>query len=575
MSITDTETLFNDPGFKLLHISDDGTMKIVTPATRVAYRCMSHIWGEVEGHVWDDHNIIGVNYQIEFREEKRDKLLTIMREYGGYWWVDLLCIDQNSTDKPLHLMRDIYKNCHECIAMIDCPEDVLEELSEKSFARPVTRLKEMYTLDMTWMYKRDNGYHEYYPELSLEILPSYLTTLYTSTWFTRIWTLQESVLSTTVLLTHETTKFNGCIDLAQLLELLEEIRYLLCWNTYVDSDDYAEDNPIRIPSPYSQHMSDYSYDDVSSVEDIVEQSHTDAITNKRRPVRNKHVVPKHRYHDDYLEESFRDLYYSLQSIVKLKNNKDIANVAKIISKLDRRSTYSQDYLYGIAGLVDIQFEPGKGIRDLFHTFVQQLVEADGNVAWCEPNWAEEHVHELYKCIASDNMKVVKEGTVTTDVIHVVKVDNSPHNTHIIVAMEGHEKVIDIDELEVIVVKYMGGMHHDCEIIWGIMQNLQNSSYIYVSDVVIFSREHIGNKFALHDVEVNELSDKTLVKDSKIIGTVFAKCSCEQRRNYEKAQKDREERQERWEAYKEDSQDAQQFYKDWKRGNGDYSDESSD
>ncbi|KFH61785.1 hypothetical protein MVEG_12368 [Podila verticillata NRRL 6337] len=571
MSINDTKTLFDDPGFKLLYISDNKTIKLVTPGREVAYRCVSHIWGDVRGHIWEDHGINGVNYQIEFKEEKRDKLLTIMKEYGGYWWVDLLCIDQSSENKPLHLMEDIYKNCHECIAMIDCPENVLEELSEKSFARPVMQLKEMYTLDMTWMYARDNGYREYYPELSLGALLSCLTILYTSTWFTRIWTLQESVLPSTVLLTHETTKFNGCINLAQLLELLEEVRCLLCNNSYSNGDSYAEDNPTRTPSSYSQRMYD-SDDYVSSVEDIGEPDYVDIITNKRCPPKDiKHAVPDHRYYDDYLQDSFKELYYSVQSIVKLKDNKDVADVIKTISKLDRRSTYSQDYLYGIAGLVGIQFEPGKGIRDLFHTFVQELAKVDESIAWSEPDWTEEHVHGLYKCITSDNMKVVKEGIMWADDIHVVKVDNSIHT----VVVGGDEKTVDASELEDIIMKYTDRVHYNCEAIQNIMQNLQDNSYIYIGDAIIFSREYIG-RFTLHDVRVNEMSDHILVKDNRIIGNVFTRCRCEQRHNLDETRKGREERQMERESLKERSEYRSEYYKEWRRGNGDYSsDESSD
>src|ERR1700759_5012238 len=57
MSINDTKTLFDDPGFKLLYISDDKTIKLVTPGREVAYRCVSHIWGDVRGHIWEDHGI--------------------------------------------------------------------------------------------------------------------------------------------------------------------------------------------------------------------------------------------------------------------------------------------------------------------------------------------------------------------------------------------------------------------------------------------------------------------------------------------------------------------------------------
>ena len=569
MSVTDTETLFNDPSFKLLHMSDDEAIELVTPGREVAYRCMSHIWGDIRGHIWENHGVNGIDYEIRFRREKRDKLLTIMKEYGGHWWIDLLCIDQSSENKPLHLMRDIYKNCHECIAMIDCPEDVLEELSEKSFARSTTRLKEMYTLDMTWMYKRDNGHRTRYPELSVEILSSHLTTLCTSTWFTRIWTLQESVLPTTVLLTHETTNFNGCIDLAQLLELLEEIRYLLCRNNYVEGGDYVEDNPTPSPlSPQSQWaMSDYPDDDISSVEDIGEPNRVDSMTNVRRPPRNmKHAVPDHRYYDNYLQDSFEELYHSAQSIIRLKNNKDITDVIKTISKLDRRSTYSQDYLYGIAGLVGIQFESGKEIHDLFHMFVRELAKIDENIAWCEPDWTEKHVHKLYRCIASDNMKIVREGTMSTNRIHVVKVDNSMHT----IVIRDDEINVGVRELESIIMSYMYGMDNICEAIQNTMQVLQDNSYIYIGDAIIFSREYIGDKFTLQNVRIDEMSDHTLVKDNRIIGNVFTRCECKQRRNYKEAQESHEERRAEREERHDDMEYGWEFSKEW-RNNGDSDD----
>lgn len=118
------DNLLDHSGFRLIFIDDDGTMSLKTPfdeckedVLEKGYSCISHLWGDAIR--WEDHPVKGVTWGVDVREEKRAKLLQIFDHYKGYWWMDVFCTDQDSNNKPLSIMGDVYRNCERCVCLLD------------------------------------------------------------------------------------------------------------------------------------------------------------------------------------------------------------------------------------------------------------------------------------------------------------------------------------------------------------------------------------------------------------------------------------------------------------------------
>lgn len=408
--------LLQDPNFTLLHVEPDKSIRVYNPcnnnAKELEYRCISHLWGEVDevGCVWDKHGISGIYYPIRFRPEKRDKLLHIMREYGGYWWVDLLCIDQTREDKPLYLMEDIYKYCKECVAMVDCQVAVLEELASKDLketARCISRITITMMADAAAFEQSEWGNIDWDSPNSVfsgelaflnsmrtcsKSLAEYTMALFKSAWFTRIWTLQESILPSTVVLTHETMGFNGRVDLLSALDLVQELRNYFCRYGYALSNEFEGDNPGFNNTTMAAQMSGigasqrYIDSDESSAEEDTESVASDCVRGENRkvyyvgPIWKSDAIPDDRNEDAYFfDPDFKILYNSIANIIKLRGNTDVLSIIKVITGLNRRSKCSPDYFYGIAGLLGLKLQSGLDVRKLFYMFANKLVEMNDNV----------------------------------------------------------------------------------------------------------------------------------------------------------------------------------------------------
>src|ERR1700759_1591098 len=108
------DKLLEHPGFRLIYVDDNGNMSLITPlldgsedVLEKGYRCISHLWGEATR--WNNHPVENVTWGVDVREEKRDKLLQIFNHFKGYWWVDVFCTNQDSNNKPLSIMGDVYR----------------------------------------------------------------------------------------------------------------------------------------------------------------------------------------------------------------------------------------------------------------------------------------------------------------------------------------------------------------------------------------------------------------------------------------------------------------------------------
>jgi hypothetical protein len=171
--------LLSHPGFRLIYVDDDGSMSLIIPLDyqevilEKGYRCISHLWGEATR--WEDHPIKGVGWGVEVREEKRDKLLQIFMYFKGYFWMDVFCTDQDSNNKPLSIMGDVYRKCKECICLLDIKIPDLTKLGINGKIKHVCKVSEC-------------------------------------EWSKRVWTFQEWMLPPRVLYTSEADKESFFVD---------------------------------------------------------------------------------------------------------------------------------------------------------------------------------------------------------------------------------------------------------------------------------------------------------------------------------------------------------------------------
>jgi len=172
------DELLDNPDFRLVHVSELG-MSLISPREhkerilKEGYRCISHLWGKTPLE-WKDHGIEGVPWRVRLGEDKRDKLRQIFEHYGGYWWMDVFCTDQEVVNKPLSIMGDVYRNCVECVCMLDIK-------IPKLFQQPCE----------TW-------------SKNFRTLIAHMIDVVECKWSKRVWTFQEWMLPPKVCYTEET-----------------------------------------------------------------------------------------------------------------------------------------------------------------------------------------------------------------------------------------------------------------------------------------------------------------------------------------------------------------------------------
>ncbi|KAI9319105.1 hypothetical protein BX666DRAFT_2025438 [Dichotomocladium elegans] len=225
--------LYKNKDFYLIRVSnetgdaDKVTLRLVCPASdpsiardieeQGGYYCISHLWGPPEKwEEWCDSGVIdrqGNPMSVKIRPEKRAKLLRLFNTYKGYWWLDVFCARH---DTPLDIMGDIYRLSKATYALIDCPEgslshlgnaiDVWDFIAAQMYIQIndvvhtyLNRLQDLTSDvaadDVTWdevvgaVFKW--GYTlgqnvDHYIEAVIAI--------YSCSWFSRVWTLQEALL---------------------------------------------------------------------------------------------------------------------------------------------------------------------------------------------------------------------------------------------------------------------------------------------------------------------------------------------------------------------------------------------
>lgn len=294
----------------------------------MGYRCISHVWGtanKIKDYVWKDHDweddkgvkheghkVAGITWKVEVREEKRKRIMQIFNHHKGYFWMDVLCTDQDDDEnKPLDVMGNIYEKCTECICLLDTicnidgftsEKDVLvdisndlrdfmerrKELPDEKYGKPPRRYN---SLDLAGNFSK--GSYELY-----------LGSLMQAEWFERVWTWQEAVLPRRLLFCSE--RVGGC-----------------------EYDPYDHDF-LRELFPYK----DMGYDG------------DDKLT----------TAPSGRIFPRPLS--------SIKTITNIKKQgRDIWENIVSAADSNRKCTNEEDFVYGIIGILDITIPNGRKLDE--------------------------------------------------------------------------------------------------------------------------------------------------------------------------------------------------------------------
>lgn len=192
--------IFDHLGFRLIYIDDNGKSLVETHGNiplqhkimEHGYRCISHLWGDINGQEWLQHGIDGVNHKVFVREEKRDKLMYLFDHYKGYFWMDVFCTNQEDDNKPLEVMDKIYANCKECICLID------GKFTYNNYRSDI-KVDGIYNRGFKGLPRRDHESYDDVREDFCAIFPLF----YNCRWITRMWILQETMLPPVVFYTEE------------------------------------------------------------------------------------------------------------------------------------------------------------------------------------------------------------------------------------------------------------------------------------------------------------------------------------------------------------------------------------
>jgi len=322
--------LLNNACFRLLFVDENDNMSIIIPANnphekanvmKEGYRCISHLWGSEMRHPWKDHNVVGVEHNVEIRDNNKKKCLELFMKYKGYWWMDIFCVNQIGEDKTmptdigaLHIMGDIYKNCKECYCILDG--------SDKTFDKKFKNVKLMHEEMKLAQYVTDFSplsgiWSENYP---------FLPYIFGSDWVNRVWTLQECVLP-------EIVYFIAEYDGSPIMSLDDVVR--LC--------EFSEgDNPWEDYETWAENCKFYeeNYDELLADNFVMDLKYT------------------HEFYKNCIG-TLREIYITASEYMNFDDMRRMNADGLTVEILDnlslsrRISTKNVDYIYGVAGLLDI------------------------------------------------------------------------------------------------------------------------------------------------------------------------------------------------------------------------------
>jgi hypothetical protein len=159
------------------------------------FQAISYCWGssDLVDKVWfDDHQYLGIT-----RSAAEVIRLLIDTKYAGHFWIDALCINQSDLEeksKQVHLMGDVYSSAQLVVAWLGEPADDSDRAMQ-FIATLHNEIKQfnLHELDPA----HGMGYVEQFPSFKQLNSPDWVAfqNLFRRPWFSRLWVIQEMVLS--------------------------------------------------------------------------------------------------------------------------------------------------------------------------------------------------------------------------------------------------------------------------------------------------------------------------------------------------------------------------------------------
>ncbi|CDH52846.1 predicted protein [Lichtheimia corymbifera JMRC:FSU:9682] len=313
------EDTFTHAEFRLLYVppkDEHGKMMIITPSKHEPsyvpdrkFYALSHLWGtDPKDNLWEVSDFIsdedGTTVDpIPMRKEKRKTLVNLLQKIPGYWWIDVLCC---RTDLPPVIMRGVYGCCHTCFAMIDCDSRAFYDV--------------LYIMNRLPHFSADD----------LEYAREYARRIWKCRWFSRVWTLQELALPSSVILLSETCGMpcdSHSIDAESLSEYMGIISYYLA----------------------AMRKSDTNVRDLSNELDVT----TRAVQG----------------------------YLGLRENDGIQRIQHLSSVLALFAKSGRSCYFAEDYVYGALGILGWDIPRLNNIQDLWDRFLSSLQHFTVKLLW--------------------------------------------------------------------------------------------------------------------------------------------------------------------------------------------------
>ncbi|KAI9311797.1 hypothetical protein BX666DRAFT_895998 [Dichotomocladium elegans] len=378
--------LLENQNFRLIHVhkNDQGKhiMNIVTPAwdnaiynavNQQGYYTVSHLWGQKENwRLWTNHGVVGPRGEkitAKVLPEKQAAILSLLLSTPGFWWIDMFC---SQSDTPPSIMGDVYRFCEICVALIDFPtakfsriRAVGERLGDGNTVKPDDqRLNEIANCYRERIYDRTCSGNRTWNESLDDLLGGWyrgdpedikaLAEFFSCRWFTRVWTLQEYALPNQLLFMSDSDP-----DLVWLnREYTTFITRVLCtvankvflW--YMHSDANGERLDL--------------YNSLAIVE------HNFA---KRKAGLSRCHFDLTRLDTILVHKIYAPIgYLPGVTIAPLRHVTEkfdpLVLILKKLARMPRTCMYPEDFVYGVAGLLDLEIETRNG--DVYMWFKKAL-----------------------------------------------------------------------------------------------------------------------------------------------------------------------------------------------------------
>ncbi|KAJ3079277.1 hypothetical protein HDU99_000076 [Rhizoclosmatium hyalinum] len=390
------KTLLKSPYFWLVESDGNENLKLVKPSTSAVlrdrvvstgYRCISHVWGDARGF-WSTHGVKGFDggalpWKVKMQEGKRSRILSALNT-PGFWWCDVFCQDQNSSiPEQFQIMGHIYSCCEETLALINVRSEAIqmfnanmssltpmlrylalrtrEDLSESvvgthtqeiPLVKRLTGIAASLASDSDWKVLLRTAAYRHGAK---EDFTYGLTAILDSSWFKRVWTLQEAVLPRKVILMSERLSLgsNGVrspeleIDLTLIIKIAQALHL---WTfPVIYSVDYEKATETKMNEESNAYGSGY-IDLLSRLTSHLKQIQRIAL--EIALISKMQVLLK----DRVLSANIREV--TLRSL----------------AASTRTCTQHQDYFYGVMGLLEIDVELGLNPEGALKSFLTSLRE---------------------------------------------------------------------------------------------------------------------------------------------------------------------------------------------------------